>query len=79
MYYHMPPAYYKPVIMRSQLPIYLEPEEPTLKTISVLDSNIDSFTQFNVQHRYYATNKKDVSSSYKSQMKKLKTLPKTDK
>jgi hypothetical protein len=67
MYYHMPTAaYYKPVIMRSQLPIYLEPEEPASKTISVLDNNIDSFSQFSVQHKYYSNNRLQVSNSYKS-------------
>ena len=47
MYYNMP-LYYKPVIMRSQLPIYLEPEEPSLRQISVLDNNVDLYSHFDV-------------------------------
>ena len=35
--------------MRSQLPIYLDADEPSLKQISVLDNNIDQFSHFDVQ------------------------------
>jgi hypothetical protein len=80
MYYQMP-QYYKPVIMRSQLPIYIMPgpaEYPTTKSISVLDNNMDTFSEYPIQHNHYWSTQPHQVTSYKSHMAELAKQPKGD-